>query len=344
MSTTVTTVAGYPRIVHDDFAFGPPGSALVADFTTREGVHAACPEGFLIGIHNGKPFAVARGKIVIVTLPEATQSCEFLLYHGASAANGRMFRDDGTELTRFVVPTSGAGSRLDRVSCTSQVPLRRVEFDFSAGEGGLDSISFIALHANQTTNGVDVSITGLLGGVSVPVPGAKTGSTDLIISDPIAPSDRSLIAGNDRLVFDGYSLSWNGDNPQIWPAFSGASDESANEAVADIGPTPQGRFVVDPANIEKFGEHPDWGGHRVKIEPMAATVRRMADCLKVIRTGMYVHGGNAKGTHGCIELNSDADEKAFFKRLAEYGGKIELEVRYSGARAIKYELKACPYP
>jgi hypothetical protein len=237
-----------------------------------------------------------------------------------------------------------AGSRLERVSCASRVPLRRVEFDFPAGEGGLDSISFIVLYANPSANGVDVTSTGVPGSLSVSGPGSKTGGTDLVIADPIAPTDRSLITGNDRLVFDGYNLSWSGDNPQTWPAFSGASDESANEAVANIGPTPQGRFVIDPANIEKFDENDDWGGHRVKIEPMAATVKRMADCLKVIRTGMYVHGGNAKGTHGCIELNSNADEKAFFKRLAEYGGKIELEVHYSGARAIKYELKACPYP
>lgn len=49
-------------------------------------------------------------------------------------------------------------------------------------------------------------------------------------------------------------------------------------------------------------------------------------------------------THGCIELNNDADEEEFFTKLAKYGKKIELEVRYSGAREKKYEFPACPYP
>jgi len=59
---------------------------------------------------------------------------------------------------------------------------------------------------------------------------------------------------------------------------------------------------------------------------------------------MYIHGGEQKGTHGCIELNNDADETEFFSLLKKYGKKIELEVRYAGAREKKYEVKACPYP
>ena len=58
---------------------------------------------------------------------------------------------------------------------------------------------------------------------------------------------------------------------------------------------------------------------------------------------MYIHGGQDLGTIGCIEINDDAEEKAFFDKLAAYGKRIELEVRYSGAREKKYEDTRCPY-
>ena len=188
MSTTTPVAKSHPKIVHDDFAFGPPGTGVVADFTTREGVYAACSGGFSIAVHNGKAFAAVKGGIVTVTLPEATQSCEFLVYQGAGAARGRVLDDHGAELARFVVPTRAAGSRLERVSFASRLPLRRVEFEWPSGEGGLDSITFLVLHVNdKMDDGVDVAIASLLADVSVLGPRPKVGGTDLVITDPIAP-------------------------------------------------------------------------------------------------------------------------------------------------------------
>ena len=69
----------------------------------------------------------------------------------------------------------------------------------------------------------------------------------------------------------------------------------------------------------------------------------MRDCFNLIRTGMYIHGGSQRGTHGCIELNNDSDEKDFFARLKKYGKPIELEVRYVGEREKRYEEVRCPY-
>jgi hypothetical protein len=162
---------------------------------------------------------------------------------------------------------------------------------------------------------------------------------DLVVANPIST------AAADRLTFDGYTLTWHGSQPKSWTGFSGPPDESANEATKDIGPTPQGLFAVDPSRIETWPEPDvDWGLHRVPLEPYASTVTRMKDCLKVIRTGMYIHGGDEKGTHGCIEVNDDAEEQDFFSRLQSYGKKIELEVRYVGTRKTKYEKKECPYP
>lgn len=169
-------------------------------------------------------------------------------------------------------------------------------------------------------------------------PGPKI-SADLTVSAVIGSA-----RGLDRLTFDGYKLTWHGSGGNSWTAFSGTPNESADEATPDIGPTPQGLFAVDPGNVEDLIPSDDWGSHRVKIEPYAATVDRMKDCFKVIRTGMYIHGGNVTGTRGCIEINNDAEESEFFKKLVDYGKKIELEVRYSGAREKKYEASGCPYP
>jgi hypothetical protein len=109
------------------------------------------------------------------------------------------------------------------------------------------------------------------------------------------------------------------------------ADESAKESKKDAGPVPQGKYAVDPANIEKSPPPKEaWGNNRVMLEPYKETVDRMKDCFKVVRTNMYIHGGSDLGTIGCIELNDDKDEKDFFDRLRAYGEKIELEVKYVG--------------
>jgi hypothetical protein len=174
---------------------------------------------------------------------------------------------------------------------------------------------------------------------------ATKGNLDLEVAEPVAGAKGGPVAtGADRLTFDGYTLTWHGSHANSWPAFSGPADESASEATKDVGPTPQGLFAVDPSTVEQLEPTPDWGSYRVRLDPYAATVDRMKSCLKVIRTGMYIHGGEQTGTHGCIELKKDKDEAEFFSLLKKYGKKIELEVRYAGAREKKYELRDCPYP
>jgi hypothetical protein len=164
---------------------------------------------------------------------------------------------------------------------------------------------------------------------------------DLVIYVPTLSAEETL--AGDRLVFDGYKLYWQGQNPDSYTAFSGAPDESAKESTKDIGPTPQGLYAVDPAKIQNLEPSDDWGRHRVPLEPYADTVQRMKDCFKLIRTGMYIHGGEVLGTHGCIEINDDPEEERFFSKLRRYGRRIELEVRFVGARKTHYEESACPY-
>lgn len=164
-----------------------------------------------------------------------------------------------------------------------------------------------------------------------------------IIPDDLFAGEAFRSVARDRLTFDGYKLRWHGSSPASWDAFSGQADESAKESEKDLGPIPQGKFAIDPANIEELTPSADWGSHRVIIEPVRATVMRMTDCFGVLRSGFYVHGGSEKGTIGCIELNKDAEEDEFFDKLAGYGRKIELEVHYVSDRAVKYEDGRCPY-
>jgi hypothetical protein len=186
-----------------------------------------------------------------------------------------------------------------------------------------------------------VSLQGQTRKRRLPPPGPPD-KTDVVVAD-----ERTLrvtqALGADRLTFDGYILAWHGSAPASFTGFSGAADESLKESVKDLGPTPQGLFAVDPANIEDLEPTDDWGNHRVRLDPYKDTVDRMKTCFGVLRTGMYIHGGSQLGTHGCVELNNDAEEEAFFTKLKKYGKKIELEVKYAGAREKKYEEPKCPF-
>lgn len=59
---------------------------------------------------------------------------------------------------------------------------------------------------------------------------------------------------------------------------------------------------------------------------------------------MYIHGVTNLGMIGCIEVNDNTEEQAFFNRLRDYSRQIELEVRYSSAREGYFEAPRCPYP
>jgi hypothetical protein len=178
------------------------------------------------------------------------------------------------------------------------------------------------------------------------VPPKDLGQDLIVIGDEEAAKIKTRAV---RLLFDGYKLHWQqtGQN-KTYTGFSGLADESAKESEKDKGPVPQGLYAVDPAHIQIIqnqpggGENPDWGRKRVALEPYRATVDRMLNCFRVIRTGMYIHGGNALGTIGCIELNNDAEHADFFSRLGALTAKIELEVKYTGDRETKFEDPRCP--
>ena len=94
------------------------------------------------------------------------------------------------------------------------------------------------------------------------VPGPQKKHTDLVVSMPVeSVFETTASAGNDRLIFDGYKLRWLGSSPAEYCVFSGQADLSARESKKDLGPTPQGLFAADPANIEELEPSDDWGNN-----------------------------------------------------------------------------------
>jgi hypothetical protein len=149
----------------------------------------------------------------------------------------------------------------------------------------------------------------------------------------------------ERLSFDGYYLRWHAATVTKYLAFSGAEDESARESEKDAGPIPQGKYTIDPDTVEDMPaqDHEDWGTKRVWLQPQKATVDRMKTCFPAVRTNMYIHGGTATGTSGCIEINDAAKHKSFFEQLAKYAKAIDIEVKYIDERKTSYEEMKCPY-
>ena len=146
---------------------------------------------------------------------------------------------------------------------------------------------------------------------------------------------------NANLSFDGRTLTLNENGHPIksWPAQSGRSDYqcASNTNVANLGPLPEGNWVVDQSRVQnindldtldriknKFGvgkwpgDTKSWGHHRVWLSPDEGT-----DTLG--RTRLTIHGGEEYGSAGCIDLaGQDGD---FFNTIKDKGN-LRLNVHY----------------
>ena len=141
------------------------------------------------------------------------------------------------------------------------------------------------------------------------------------------------------LVFDGTQLRMQrGSNViQRWEARSGGKvrkgsfDYSVeNQKRRNIGPIPAGEYWIDPGELASQpgryefwrGEWPveGWGKHRITIHPRPSTNTHG-------RGGMFIHGGAAWGSAGCIDLTWGIDSFAHaIGRLSDC--HIPLTVRY----------------
>lgn len=138
--------------------------------------------------------------------------------------------------------------------------------------------------------------------------------------------------GLDSLRFDGNALTRFDDKGKpirSWPAISGVPGSTpADSYISDIGPIPEGQYSLDPSksNYDSWwkpgwGDPSAWGNVRTLIEPLPGTYTGG-------RYEMYVHGGSAPGSTGCIDLTSSNDD--FHNWLKQQSESIPLTVDYPG--------------
>jgi len=145
-------------------------------------------------------------------------------------------------------------------------------------------------------------------------------------------------ADDDPLKFDGHKLTaTDGSQNEIgsWAAASGKTGSTtADQAVKNFGPIPEGSYKVNVGNIQRWSDLPwyqkaasvvgrgewrggpaVWGYERVPI-----------DGTMLGRGNFFIHGGWGPQTAGCIKILGS--EGGFFNYLAGQKGSIPLTVNY----------------
>ena len=147
------------------------------------------------------------------------------------------------------------------------------------------------------------------------------------------------------LVFDGYYLKLHRFQrvTQAWHARSGSSGTKgvfdytpARQTVKGGGPIPGGEYWIQaeelaasPSSVEFWRStwnEAAWGTQRITIHPRPATVTPG-------RSGFFIHGGDAWGSAGCIDLTYGM--ASFAKAIQPLTDcHIPLKVDYSGTTLV----------
>ncbi|WP_432735879.1 RHS repeat-associated core domain-containing protein [Maridesulfovibrio sp. FT414] len=116
------------------------------------------------------------------------------------------------------------------------------------------------------------------------------------------------------------------EGPRDTYKFSSGKPGETDQTKKDVGPTPSGEYEFDPKESSEveglrysirntiFG---DWGHGRVPLHPSNGTETHGRD-------GFYIHGGDTKGSKGCIDIgNKDRD---FFRNVRKTKNKVKVRV------------------
>lgn len=131
-----------------------------------------------------------------------------------------------------------------------------------------------------------------------------------------------IMAG--RKIYSYHAVSGRGDGQGNFPL------DAAAQHAQSTGPIPEGTYWISPDELvtnswaHPFMSKAAWGNYRIIIHPFTTT-----DTFG--RGGMFIHGGDAPGSAGCIDLWSAMDD--FVKDLkVEVGSntkcQIHLKVAY----------------
>jgi Ca2+-binding RTX toxin-like protein len=146
------------------------------------------------------------------------------------------------------------------------------------------------------------------------------------------------------LFFDGYRLyahDASGTILRSWQAYSGTVDfnHPRYQPMANAGPTPEGVYVIDYSIGQNWddlsayqkslamagmgtwpGGTASWGNHRIQLGFLPGDTHYG-------RSGFFIHGGDAPGSIGCIDLVGGMDD--FYQWMSQQSGPVSLRVDYS---------------
>ena len=137
------------------------------------------------------------------------------------------------------------------------------------------------------------------------------------------------------LLFDGFYLKFliNGAVDCAWHARSGIPDGDGmfiytpeQQALADVGPVPAGKYWILPSQIAKVSwGNSSWGNYRITIHYLPLTDTKN-------RGGFFIHGGDKFGSRGCIDLAQYIDSFIAKINLLYFGREEVPETEGGGMK------------
>ncbi|SDL07740.1 hypothetical protein SAMN05660337_2000 [Maridesulfovibrio ferrireducens] len=116
------------------------------------------------------------------------------------------------------------------------------------------------------------------------------------------------------------------DGPRDTYEYTSGRPGKKDQTKKDEGPIPSGEYEFDPKETSEVeGAHylarrllrGDWGHGRIPLHPSNKTQTHGRD-------GFFIHGGDTKGSAGCIDIG-DKDRK-FFKNVRKTKNKVKVTV------------------
>jgi len=245
----------------------------------------------------------------------------------------------GTVVSQLLTPTATTAVTGGAASAVQTVSAMAGGFSGGATAGAL----------NASAYGGNVWQAALYGGlIGAAIAGTVQGAIEL--NNWANGSTVTHSTGNvgqqsdDPLLFNGkYELSATdaeGNAISSWQGSSGkpgSTTSVAHQRLQDFGPIPEGNYIVDPSQIQRWkdlpgyqkvaayfnrgewpGGIPAWGDTRVPIQIPGGSVYG--------RSEFFIHGGWFPGSAGCIDLGRNAS--SFFNYLSGQRGSIPLTVNY----------------
>ncbi|SDL49069.1 hypothetical protein SAMN05660337_3082 [Maridesulfovibrio ferrireducens] len=119
---------------------------------------------------------------------------------------------------------------------------------------------------------------------------------------------------------------YSDDGPRETYKYTSGRPGETDQTIKNKGPIPSGEYEADPKEISEVEGLSylkrriiggDWGHGRVPLHPSNETDTHGRD-------GFYIHGGDTKGSAGCIDIGDK--DRTFFKNFRKTKNKVKVTV------------------